>query len=285
MKMPFLLISPKIVPKIQLIKKGGCFEYHAVIADKIECVVITDHNSCAWIEGLRTELINMDIEKPEGYRKLTIFPGAEIEVFPSMHLLAIFDPQKPVEDINAAIACIRGAGSPLPFQDAAKTIQHFGGIGMPAHVDDAKGIFHTIEGAALKTVLDNCDFFAVEVVNPTYTLPQLCIDMKREYTYVMGSDAHTRTDIGRRFSWVKMETPTIESLALALQDGEDGVITDGASVSNPNELENRCYIEELTVNRGQKIGNGTAFCVHFSPWLNTIRVRQCACPPGRNNRE
>jgi hypothetical protein len=34
MKMPFLLISPKIVPKIQLIKKGGCFEYHAVIADK-----------------------------------------------------------------------------------------------------------------------------------------------------------------------------------------------------------------------------------------------------------
>ena len=36
MKMPFLLISPKIVPKIQLIKKGGCFEYHAVITDKIE---------------------------------------------------------------------------------------------------------------------------------------------------------------------------------------------------------------------------------------------------------
>ena len=24
------------MPKIQLIKKGGCFEYHAVIADKIE---------------------------------------------------------------------------------------------------------------------------------------------------------------------------------------------------------------------------------------------------------
>ena len=36
MKMPFLLISPKIVPKIQLIKKGRCFECHAVIADKIE---------------------------------------------------------------------------------------------------------------------------------------------------------------------------------------------------------------------------------------------------------
>ena len=36
MKMPFQLIRRKIVLKIQLIKKGGCFEYHAVIADKIE---------------------------------------------------------------------------------------------------------------------------------------------------------------------------------------------------------------------------------------------------------
>ena len=36
MKMPLLLIRPKIVLKNLLIKKGGCFEYHAVIADKIE---------------------------------------------------------------------------------------------------------------------------------------------------------------------------------------------------------------------------------------------------------
>ena len=36
MKMPFLLISPKFVLKNLLIKKGGCFEYHAVIADKIK---------------------------------------------------------------------------------------------------------------------------------------------------------------------------------------------------------------------------------------------------------
>ena len=35
MKMPFLLISPKIVPKILLIKKGGCFEYHEY-ADRVD---------------------------------------------------------------------------------------------------------------------------------------------------------------------------------------------------------------------------------------------------------
>ena len=36
MKMPLLLIRLKIVPKNLLIKKGGCFEYHAVIAGKIK---------------------------------------------------------------------------------------------------------------------------------------------------------------------------------------------------------------------------------------------------------
>ena len=46
MKMPFLLISPKIVPKIQLIKKGGCFEYHAVIADKIEYCYVHRASIC-----------------------------------------------------------------------------------------------------------------------------------------------------------------------------------------------------------------------------------------------
>ena len=54
-EMPFLLISPKIVPKIQLIKKGGCFEYHAVIKDKIEYRYIHRASICphrGWIGAL-----------------------------------------------------------------------------------------------------------------------------------------------------------------------------------------------------------------------------------------
>lgn len=236
----------------------------------LDCIVVTDHNCCNWVDGLRTELKLMQEERPEGYRDLIIFPGVEIEVFPSIHLLAIFDPQKNVADIKNIIAHILGAGSPQTFQDAIKIIQRSDGIALPAHIDNIKGLFHEIKGTSLKTVLDNCDFFAIEVVNPEYELPQLCIDMKREYTYVMGSDAHTKSNIGHRFSWVKMETPNIKSLALALQDGEDGVISNGTSINNPNSIENRFHIEGLTVTKGQKIGNGKSFSVHFSPWLNTI---------------
>lgn len=46
MKMPLLLIRLKIVLKNLLNKKGGCFEYHAVIADKIEYRYIHSASIC-----------------------------------------------------------------------------------------------------------------------------------------------------------------------------------------------------------------------------------------------
>ena len=209
----------------------------------IDCIAITDHDSCAWTEILRTELQNIKAENSDLYRELAIFPGVEVEVFPTIHLLAIFDPQKPVDDISSVISRIQNGGDQIKFHQAVNLIQHSGGIAIPAHVNDVKGLFNAVDGSALKNVLDNCDFFAVEVTDPMYQLPQLCVDMKREFTYVMGSDAHKCSDVAKRFSWVKMEAPTIESLALALQDREDGVIIDGTSVDDPNNFGERCFIE------------------------------------------
>ena len=156
----------------------------------IDCIAITDHDSCAWTEILRTELQNIKAENSDLYRELAIFPGVEVEVFPAIHLLAIFDPQKPVDDISSVISRIQNGGDQIKFHQAVNLIQHSGGIAIPAHVNDVKGLFNAVDGSALKNVLDNCDFFAVEVTDPMYQLPQLCVDMKREFTYVMGSDAH-----------------------------------------------------------------------------------------------
>ena len=46
MKMPFLLINPKFVLKNLLIKKGGCFKYYPVIADKIEYYLVHRASIC-----------------------------------------------------------------------------------------------------------------------------------------------------------------------------------------------------------------------------------------------
>ena len=71
MKIPFLLISPKIVPKIQLIKKGGCFEYHAVIADKIEYRYIHRASICP---ALGMDRRSFFMPKPMGkYKRLEVF--------------------------------------------------------------------------------------------------------------------------------------------------------------------------------------------------------------------
>ena len=71
MKMPFLLISPKIVPKIQLIKKGGCFEYHAVIADKIEYRYLHRASICP---ALGMDRRSFFMPKPMGkYKRLEVF--------------------------------------------------------------------------------------------------------------------------------------------------------------------------------------------------------------------
>ena len=66
MKMPFLLIRPKIVLKNLLIKKGGCFEYHAVIADKIEYRYVHRASICPASGMDRLEELDMALEQASG---------------------------------------------------------------------------------------------------------------------------------------------------------------------------------------------------------------------------
>ena len=51
----------------------------------IDCVAVTDHNSGAWIDGLKSAYKRMrtDAENgsaPDGFRELTLFPGVELSV-------------------------------------------------------------------------------------------------------------------------------------------------------------------------------------------------------------
>lgn len=86
MKMPFLLISPKIVPKIQLIKKGGCFEYHAVIADKIKYRYVHRASICP---ALGMDRRSFFMPKPMGkYKRLEVFYLSKPVYTPTDHRLA-----------------------------------------------------------------------------------------------------------------------------------------------------------------------------------------------------
>ena len=116
----------------------------------IDCVAITDHNSGEWIDKLKLALQSLDDSKPAGYRKLFLFPGVEITASGNIHILALFDPAAGTKEINALLGGINfpaehfgtsDAVSPKSVEEIIAEIHKKGAIAIPAHVDEACGLF------------------------------------------------------------------------------------------------------------------------------------------------
>lgn len=251
--------------------------------EEIDCVAVTDHNSGDWIDKLKTEYERMKKEEPDGFRKLFIFPGVELTVNGGIHILAIFDPLKTTADIIALIGAVkysgtRGKSDACTEEPVVKVIEEIinaGGLAIPAHVDESCGIFDRISGPTLKQVLDSRHVFAMELIEPGYSKPQLYIDKKITWTEVLGSDAHhppgeNGSNAGKRFTWVKMGKPAIAGLRLALLDGSPLSIRRGdLSDGDPNECANQ-MIRGISIKDAQYCGRGEPLKAEFNPWLNAI---------------
>lgn len=253
----------------------------SVMEREIDCIAITDHNTGAWIDILKYEINNMKKEKCEGYRDLYIFPGIEITVNGGIHLLAIFDIDKGSEDISELIGAIEYSGTKgdsdgctkKSFEHVVQEIINRGGIAIPAHVDIKTGIFEEESGNSLRDSIKSKGILALEVHNPEYDKPQVYKELMLNHSEVIGSDSHKPKEIGRFFTWVKMEQPSLGALWLALHDGKDGVLRydDINSMHNPNDITSRFFITKLIIENGAKIGLGpNKFGVGFSPWMSTI---------------
>ncbi|MFA4010207.1 AAA family ATPase [Clostridioides difficile] len=253
----------------------------SVMEKGIDCIAITDHNTGSWIDVLKNELTNMKKEQCEGYRDLYIFPGIEITVNGGIHLLAIFDLDKGSEDIAELIGAIeysgtKGAsdgGTRKSFEHVVQSIINKGGIPIPAHVDIESGIFKEESGTSLRDSIKSDGILALEVHDPEFNKPQVYKELVLNHSEVIGSDSHRPEDIGRFFTWVKMEEPSLDALWLALHDGKDGVLRyDDSSIRyNPNDITSRFFIKKLIIENGAKIGLGpNKFEIEFSPWMSTI---------------
>ncbi|HET9502961.1 MAG TPA: AAA family ATPase [Hymenobacter sp.] len=248
----------------------------------IDCVGITDHNTGKWVDILKDELVKMEQEQPQeaDYRTLCLFPGVEISVQGGIHLLALFDPSKKSQDIFSLLGAVGmdaegyGNSDTVTNDSLGKAIEKIvaaGGIAIPAHVDCKKGLF-TVWGNAVSTkkVLSLNKLLAVEIVDDAFILPDVYQKAKVHLANIVGSDSHSPDKVGSAYTWVKMQTPNIEALKLALHDGEDGVIRAGNAGTDPNEVENRFFIYSLKITTGMKAGNGKPLVVNFSPWMTSI---------------
>lgn len=248
----------------------------------MDCVAVTDHNCGTWIVELKNALAILDAELPEGYRPLHLFPGVEISVNGGIHVLAVFGTDKGTPDIDALLGAVGFQGtrgksddvSQRSFVEVVNAIDAAGGIAIPAHVEEANGLFKLV-GPTLQQALECAEITAMEMINLACVKPHIYSASSRKWTEVLGSDSHHPTGSsgqrypGSHFTWVKMGVPSIEGLRLALLDGPLSVLRSDTATGDPNAHTNM-LIESVYVEKARYMGRPAPFEVQLNPWLNAV---------------
>jgi len=262
------------------------------MAAEIDCVAVTDHNSGAWIDQLKAAYATMQANPPVGFRELHLFPGVEISVNGGLHLLAVFDAQTTTSDIDSFLGAIKydgtkGDSDGVTREAAPEVIQAIvraGGLPIPAHADCEKGLLQLeaegggkpkLDANTVAQVLDANNILAMEYVNTDTPKPAIYTQRNLKWAEVLGSDCHnfrpTYLNLpGSRFTWVKMATPSLEGLRLALLDGN------GVSIRRSNENAFKPFktpehfITSIMIKDARAMGRGKASILNFSPYLNAL---------------
>ncbi len=267
-------------PEMQAVKPEDWLK--SAMEAKLDCVVVADHNTGEWIDALKEknqELRNQEI-KPEWYRDLTIFPGVEITSdggSSRLHILAIFDPQKTTSGITALLGSCEidpenkdfdSMGSKKSFSDIADIVHKKSGIPIAAHADMEKGLLHDVNNLSQSIQMNLESISGIELTDSTFfdgMHDDLAKAVKR-MPIVQGSDAHTMNAIGTRYTWIKMGTPTLEALKLALMDFEYSVLN---QEEDPN-IHPNLFITKLSIKDMHVCGRRSPFVVDFNPHFNTF---------------
>ena len=264
------------------------------MAAEIDCVAVTDHNSGAWIDRLKDAYRQMQDNPPEGFRELHLFPGVELSVNGGFHLLAIFDRQATTGDIDTLLGQVDYQGR-KGYSDGVtrksqieviEAVEAVGGLVIPAHVDQPKGLLRldasaggetavaALDANTLRQVFDWKHVFAMEVVDRSISKPAIYDEQGLSWSEVVGSDCHSfqgRATPGSAYTWVKMAEPSLEGLRLALMDGEGFSVrrSDDPERFDPNALPEH-FIESVEVADAQYMGRGQPAILFFSPWFNAL---------------
>jgi energy-coupling factor transporter ATP-binding protein EcfA2 len=266
------------------------------MAAGIDCVAITDHNTGEWIDTLKAAYAEMKREAdagapPAGFRELHLFPGVEITVQGGFHLLAIFDPSATSQTISDLLARVdydgtRGSSDGVTRVGAADVVARVvaaDGLAIPAHVEGTKGLLRVEPGTrkclmdahTVRQVMRQAGMLALEWSTSTSPKPKVLDELKLRLASVVGSDCHSFQGTavpGSRYTWIKMATPTVEGLRLALLDGQEVSVkrsdesSDFAPFNTPEH-----FIKSIEIRDARYMGRGAEpASVPLNPYFNAL---------------
>jgi energy-coupling factor transporter ATP-binding protein EcfA2 len=260
------------------------------MAEEIDCVAVTDHNSGAWIERLKTAYAQMKQHPPAGFRELTLFPGVEISVQGGVHVLAIFDSGKTTSDIDTLLGNVgysgtKGDSDAVTSKGIAEVIRAVvaaGAVAIPAHADQEKGLLQcepestqsALDANTVRQAVEVEGLLAVEWRDRANKWPQHVARAASRLAHVLGSDCHNfqgEAIPGSRYTWVKMAIPTLEGLRLALLDGNGASIrrSDDEGVFDPFRVPAH-VVTAIEIDTARYMGNGKPARIECSPFFNAI---------------
>lgn len=243
----------------------------------IQCVVVTDHNTGAWIDPLKAVLEQLRQQEPDAWNTFALFPGMEMSCNGGVHLKVILDPQRSAADVEAIRGRVKYQGTPgdsdgvtqLSVEQVIDEIHSAGGIACAAHIDQAKGLLTAIaDHHTLSAILAKLD--AVEVIDPNADCIQNLAPLLNTFAWVLGSDSHKPKDIARGFTWVKMSEPSIDGLRLALLDPESAIRRGDQFPDDPQPLPEQ-WIASITLENLHLRRNGSGVLhLQFNPAYNAV---------------
>jgi len=184
---------------------------NAALKAGLDIVAITDHNSAAWCDAIHSAAKGTS---------LTVLPGVEVST-PHGHILVLFDvatAQAKIDDFLSQVGIgLDQRGKKEAMSADVETVLEkataCGGLAIAAHANSSNGllqvgapgqfrirVYHQEELAALEfTKQVDVEKFAQGKVNPYK--PKVC---------VQGSDAHQLSELGRRFTFFKMDGVSLD---------------------------------------------------------------------------
>ena len=193
----------------------------------LDAVAVTDHNSAELVGQLQEAA--SDVENAP-----VLFPGVELTANDGSHLLLVLDPsanQGHVDDLLSRIGIPVSERGTMTAHTSASVEEILNRCGdralvIAAHVNQPKGLLgHS--GQQRIAELRDTRLAAVEV-HPDTPFDDTWLngskpEVGRKISRIWASDSHSFDDLGKRYTWVKMTTPSLEGLRLALLDGDESL--------------------------------------------------------------